>query len=87
MNKKIIFILVILIAVVLAVLVSSGEQKEAEYLAEYPQKKVYTTDAGADQAPFIADCESLGGTFNTCGSPCAPDAEFCTAVCAYTCEF
>lgn len=54
--------------------------------AQYPEKKVYTTDLSVDTAPLIEDCDGLGGTFNTCGSPCAPDAEACMAVCAYTCD-
>lgn len=47
---------------------------------------VYTTDQDADQEPLRAHCSAEGGTFNTCGSTCAPDAEFCAEVCAFTCE-
>lgn len=51
----------------------------------YKDKIVYTTTA-TDPAPFKEDCDKRGGTFNECGSPCGPDAEFCIEVCAYTCE-
>lgn len=40
-----------------------------------------------DPEPYKKDCEARGGTFNECGSPCAPDADICAQVCAYTCEF
>lgn len=33
-----------------------------------------------------ADCERRGGTLNTCGSPCPPEADVCAQVCAVTCE-
>lgn len=55
--------------------------------AEYPEKVVYSTDADADQATLEEDCQSRGGTFNTCGSICEPDAFACATVCAFTCEF
>ncbi len=33
------------------------------------------------------DCQQRNGTFNECGSSCAPDAQACIAACAYTCAF
>ncbi len=47
-------------------------------------KVVYASSA--DEADAAADCEERGGTFNTCGSPCAPDAEVCIQLCVLTCE-
>jgi hypothetical protein len=59
---------------------------DIEIESRYPGKIVYTTDTGQDAAPYRADCEERGGTFNECGSTCGPDADFCVQVCAYTCE-
>lgn len=53
--------------------------------AEYEGRIVY----GYDQekaALYAADCQKRGGTFNECGSACAPDAEVCMDVCALTCD-
>lgn len=55
--------------------------------AEFSSKIVYTTNTATNTASFIQDCDQRGGTFNDCGSICAPDAEMCAEVCAYTCEF
>jgi hypothetical protein len=52
----------------------------------FPTKIVYTTEVEADTAALEADCRERGGTFNECGSICAPDAGICAEVCAYTCE-
>jgi hypothetical protein len=52
---------------------------------EYPTKIIYTNDLSQTEA-MKADCLKRSGTFNTCGSPCAPEAEVCIEVCAYTCE-
>ncbi len=51
----------------------------------YASKIVYTTDMSVDQQALIRDCEQRGGMFDSCGSPCAPDADFCAQVCAYVC--
>jgi hypothetical protein len=55
------------------------------FLAEYPEKIVYTTDRDVDVAVLRTDCENRDGVFNECGSPCA-EGEVCVEVCAYTCE-
>ena len=48
---------------------------------------IYGLSATPEQeSSWRFQCENLGGTFNTCGSPCPPDAENCIAVCAFTCE-
>lgn len=52
----------------------------------FPGKIVYTTSTSQDTAKYEADCEERGGTFNECGTVCAPDADFCVMVCAFTCE-
>ncbi|MBI2023556.1 hypothetical protein HYT01_03280 [Candidatus Giovannonibacteria bacterium] len=54
--------------------------------AEFAEKIVYTTDASADTTPLKADCASRKGVFNECGNICAPDAEICASVCAFTCD-
>ena len=48
-------------------------------------KIVYGTETVLDTAYYELDCKRLGGTFETCGSPCAK-GKICAAVCAYTCE-
>jgi len=56
---------------------------------KYETKIIYTTSQSItkeNKTLYIEDCRSRGGTFNDCGSPCAPDAEICTQVCAYTCD-
>ena len=52
----------------------------------FGNKIVYTSDMSQNQALYKKDCQSRGGTFNSCGSVCAPDAEICAQVCAYTCQ-
>lgn len=53
---------------------------------DFGAKIVYTTDMSVDRVPLEAHCAAQGGSFNECGSICPPDADFCAAVCAYTCE-
>jgi len=62
------------------------EEEKLEINATYDSKIVYTSKVSSDTSIYEADCEKRGWEFNECGSPCGPDAEFCTAVCAYTCE-
>src|SRR3990167_9701777 len=52
------------------------------FQAEFPTKIVYATDQSADLNALRADCRERKGTFNECGTVCAPDAETCVAVCA-----
>lgn len=54
--------------------------------SDFGTKIVYGTSQDIDTAPLIKDCETRGGVFNTCGSPCKSDAEECITVCAFTCE-
>ena len=56
------------------------------FQAEFPTKIVYTTDQSVDVNALRADCRERRGTFNECGTVCAPDAETCAAVCAFTCN-
>jgi len=63
-----------------------AEETNADIISnEYPTKIVYTNDLSSAEK-MKDDCSQRGGTFNTCGSPCAPEAEICIEVCAYTCE-
>lgn len=57
------------------------------FQAKYDNKIVYTSDMSKDPAPYKADCDAKGGEFKSCGSICAPDAQVCAQICAYTCEF
>jgi len=62
------------------------EEPETNFISnEYPTKIIYTNDLSQAEA-MKADCLKRSGTFNTCGSPCAPEAEVCIEVCAYTCD-
>lgn len=54
--------------------------------AVYETKVVYGVGSEISVSESKKDCDARGGTFNECGSPCAPDAESCIEVCAYTCE-
>jgi len=51
---------------------------------EYKTKIVY--NMSEDVEMMKSDCEIRRGKFNECGSPCAPDAEMCVMMCAFTCE-
>jgi len=53
---------------------------------EFPEKIVYGDNMSLKQSDLRLDCDSRGGTFNTCGSVCPNTAEMCTEQCAYTCE-
>ena len=99
MSKRIaIGIIAVIILVVLALILlpntgqaptnGSGTNTSGDVpvMQEYAKKVVYTTDRSLDAAPLQADCTERGGTFQDCGSPCAPDADMCTQVCAYTCQ-
>lgn len=58
---------------------------EVPMIAIYKTKIIYTADMSSPKQDYIDDCSTRGGTFNACGSPCAPDAEVCAMHCAYTC--
>ncbi|MFC1733314.1 Gmad2 immunoglobulin-like domain-containing protein [candidate division KSB1 bacterium] len=68
------------------VLFKNKNESNVPVNATYGSHIVYTTDASLAEGPFVNDCRVRGGVFNSCGSSCAPDAEICVAVCAYTCE-
>lgn len=54
---------------------------------EFDGKILYGSQLNeAQQEEARKHCQTQGGTFNKCGSPCAPEAEACIQVCAYTCE-
>lgn len=54
---------------------------------EFEGKIVYGSSQADEEGieAMQTDCAQRGGTFNECGSPCAPDADTCITVCAYTC--
>ena len=54
---------------------------------DFGSKIVYGTSQSLDVSALRIDCESSGGAFDTCGSPCESDAEACIDVCAFTCEY
>lgn len=54
--------------------------------AEYDTKIVYEQGTDTTEEAFRNDCAARGGTFNSCGNGCAPDAEVCAAVCVAICE-
>lgn len=57
--------------------------------ALFATKVVYNAPPSGDVVPLEQDCDSRGGTFNTCGSVCDPakeGVEACINVCAFTCE-
>jgi hypothetical protein len=59
---------------------------EVPILYNYGSKIVYTTDTMIDKVDYINDCSSRGGTFEACGSTCAPGVKTCAMVCALTCN-
>jgi hypothetical protein len=61
-----------------------GESVSVE--KRFPTKLVYTQDTEQDPTPYRNHCAQQGGTFNECGTICAPDAGMCAQVCAYTCD-
>lgn len=90
MGSKIKISIGILIVVGLLVLVFVNKDDDSSnipVLAQYEDKIVYTTDLSVNKDILIENCSGLGGEFDTCGTPCAPNEEVCTAVCSYTCDF
>lgn len=59
---------------------------EVEIQEDFATKIVYTSDVDQDKTMYQQHCEDLGGNFKNCGNLCAPDADMCAAVCAFTCE-
>lgn len=84
--KKII-VIVVLVLVAILIFVNFKDEKNIPVVVEFPEKTVYTSDLSYPKEPLIQDCEEKGGTFDSCGSPCGPEEDFCTAVCAFTCEY
>ncbi len=82
-----VFLIVLAIIIVLGVVLYLT-QEEAEITIEdhFGSKIVYTLETDQPTDPFKRHCQDLGGVFNECGTPCAPDVDICASVCAYTCE-
>jgi len=86
-----------LIIIIILILIAAGgwwyfsnqqnAVNEVTVMDEFPGKVVYTTDTSLDSGIFEADCSARSGTFNSCGTTCAPGAAACAQVCAYTCEW
>jgi hypothetical protein len=53
---------------------------------DFVSKLVYTTQTDQNDKKYRAHCAARGGTFEPCGNICAPDAEACADVCAFTCS-
>lgn len=60
--------------------------KDVPIEARHENRIIYTFETSLPEDPFVRHCTLEGGTFNSCGSPCPPDAELCAQVCVYTCE-
>ena len=74
-------------ALEIPILFEKGAKKEGVPIqAQYDSKIVYGSGSEVSEEKSRQHCELLGGEFNACGSPCAPNAEACATVCAYTCE-
>ncbi len=61
-----------------------AEAGEVSITSDFGSKLVY--DYASGESAAAQDCAERGGTFNSCGSSCAPDAEICTKECALVCE-
>lgn len=77
------------IALLLASLACDGTMRPSAnvpIMRDFGIKIVYGTSRDLDVGALREHCSGLRGMFNECGSICAPGAEACAAVCAYTCE-
>ena len=63
-----------------------ADTSQVDIQKEFDNKIVYTTNTDLDVTPYMQHCQQRGGTFNECGSICAPDTDICAEVCAYTCD-
>jgi hypothetical protein len=54
--------------------------------AVFETKILYGVETELNLPLLNKDCRQRGGTLNSCGTICAPDAEVCATVCAYTCD-
>lgn len=88
-NKPLLYTLLGIIIVLLLgyFVLRSGNDEGVPVAATYPEKIVYPLGSESTREEFEVDCKTRGGTFNECGTQCAPGAAVCTAVCVYTCEF
>lgn len=88
--KKVVSVLVALLLIGLAVWLwqfyDAKEVTQVPIENDFGSKIVYTTDTTVDTQAYEEHCREIGGMFNECGNICAPDADFCASVCAYTCE-
>jgi hypothetical protein len=95
MNTKNVFvfigILIILLLIAVGISRLGNQEPQTDGVpiqSRFPGKIVYlSSSANASESDFRNDCRKRGGVFNQCGSVCAPDAEICIQICAFTCEF
>ena len=64
----------------------TGPSGNVPIMSNFGTKIVYGTSRDLDVSALRDHCRSLNGRFNDCGTICAPGAEACVTVCAYTCE-
>jgi len=64
----------------------SSPSGEVPIIRDFGTKIVYGTSRLLDVEELGAHCDELRGTFNECGSVCAPVPGPCITVCAFTCE-
>lgn len=77
----------VLVAVILVIAWYVNFMKRPPMMASFDDKKiVYTTNVSQPSDQFERDCKRRGGNFRECGTICAPDAQMCATVCAFTCE-
>jgi len=87
MKNKFIPILVLALLIIAGILFWQRQHAGGVQVQDdFGDKVVYTVGASEDQTLFKQDCADRGGEFNTCGSPCASNADFCIKVCAFTCD-
>lgn len=91
-NQFLLIIAIVLLGASLGLYLRGNSPKdpvetEIPIAATYEGKIVYPFGSSVTKEAFASHCEREGGVFNACGTQCAPGAEMCTAVCAFTCEF
>jgi len=78
---------ILIVAAVVAVVIFLRNESSVAVQNDYGSKVVYASaSTDEEKESYRKDCSERGGTFLECGTPCAPDAQFCVQVCAFTCE-
>ena len=80
--------LALIFAIIFAFSVIRDNNKSVGIQYVYGNKIVYKLNANSDKYDEIQkDCDSRGGIFEKCGSPCETNAPACIQVCAPICIF